>query len=241
MPPIPLAPPVFDLIGRINAATTVAATWDIYMTAARDMGLCWGIAFFLPDDKSIGDTTFAKHLPDDWLQNYVRQGYQSDDPLIQLCRTSLTPVSWSMADWDGLLTGKQIDWRNDNIAAGVHNGLTIPDRRDGHLKLISLSGKKANIHPLDQKTLYYAGLETLARMHELGLHDGDSPFQQLSPRERECLNWLAAGKSDWGIGQILSISEKTVATHIDRVKHKLGVATRAQAIVIALRHGILNF
>lgn len=241
MPPMLLAPPVFELIGRINTAATVTAAWDIYMAAARDMGLSWGIAFFVSDDRNIGDTTFARHLPDDWLQNYVRQGYQADDPLIRICRKSITPFSWSMADWDGLLSGKQIDWRNDNIAAGIHGGLTIPDRRDGHLKLISLSSKTTKIHPLDQKTLYYAGLETLARMHELGLRDGDSPFQPLSPRERECLNWLAAGKSDGGIGQILSISAKTVATHIDRVKHKLGVATRAQAIVIALRHGILNF
>lgn len=237
---MPLAPSVFELIARVNAATTIATVWDTYMEIAGKFGLGHGIAFFLPGDKSVGDTTFAKHLPDDWLQNYVRQGYQANDPLIRICHESSTLFAWSMADWEGLLVGKQIDWRNDNVAAGVRRGLIIPDRRDGHLKIISLSGMTATADPLDRKALYYVGLEALARMHELGLHSGDDHFPTLSPRERECLHWLAAGKSDWEAGQILSISEKTVATHIDRMKHKLGVTTRAQAIVVALRHGALN-
>ncbi len=77
-------------------------------------------------------------------------------------------------------------------------------------------------------------------MHELGLAGQKENIPPLSPRERECLQWLVAGKGDWEIGQILSISEKTVNTHVERAKHKLGVATRAQAIVAALRHRLIN-
>jgi len=96
------------------------------------------------------------------------------------------------------------------------------------------------VDPDDIRALHYAGLEALMRMHELGLHGGDVRLPPLSPRERECLQWIVAGKSDWEIGQILSISEKTVNTHVERAKHKLGVTTRAQVIVAALRHRLIN-
>lgn len=235
-----LAPSVFELIARVNAATTVSEAWEIYIAAARKVGLNYGLAAFLPDDKTLAESTFVNDFPPDWLRNYAEKNYQPHDPLMRLNRESIRAFSWSMTDWDGLLSGKQIDWRNDNIAAGLHSGLTIPDRRDGHLKIISLSGEPGAIDPDDKKVLYYAGLETLARMHELGLHGDYGRFPPLSPRERECLHWIAAGKSDWEIGQALSISEKTVATHIDRAKQKLRIATRAQAIVVALRHGLLN-
>lgn len=237
---MPLAPTVFELIARINAATTIADTWQVYMAAARSLGLKYGLAAFLPDDKTLAESIFANDLPDNWLSNYTRKDYRLHDPLMRLAHESVGAFSWSMADWETLLSDKQKEWRDDNASVGLCGGLVIPDRRDGHLKVISLSGAPGTVDRYDQKALYYAGLEALARMHELGLHGGDGPFPPLSPRERECLHWLAAGKSDWEAGQILSISEKTVATHIDRLKHKLGVTTRAQAIVVALRHGVLN-
>jgi DNA-binding CsgD family transcriptional regulator len=52
----------------------------------------------------------------------------------------------------------------------------------------------------------------------------------LSPREFECLEWAAQGKSAWEIGQILGISRHTVATYLDNAKAKLGVRTIVQAV-----------
>jgi DNA-binding CsgD family transcriptional regulator len=57
----------------------------------------------------------------------------------------------------------------------------------------------------------------------------------LSPRERECIGWAAEGKSCWEIGQILNISRRTVAFHLDNAKGKLGVRTNIQAVA-ALRN-----
>ena len=62
---------------------------------------------------------------------------------------------------------------------------------------------------------------------------------RLTPRELECLKWIASGKSDWQIGQILTISQKTVNYHVENVKRKFGVATRIQAVVAAMRQGKL--
>ena len=51
----------------------------------------------------------------------------------------------------------------------------------------------------------------------------------LSPRELECLEWAAQGKSAWEIGRILGISRHTVASYLDNAKEKLGVRTIVQA------------
>jgi DNA-binding CsgD family transcriptional regulator len=53
----------------------------------------------------------------------------------------------------------------------------------------------------------------------------------LSPREFECLEWAAQGKSAWEIGQILGISRHTAATYLESAKAKLGVRTIVQAVV----------
>jgi DNA-binding CsgD family transcriptional regulator len=59
----------------------------------------------------------------------------------------------------------------------------------------------------------------------------------LTPRERECIQWTADGKTAWEIGRILSISERTAVFHLNNVIQKTGAANKSQAIVraIALR------
>lgn len=63
------------------------------------------------------------------------------------------------------------------------------------------------------------------------------PFLALSPREREVLVLLADGLSNADIAAQLGISGKTVRNHVSNVFDKLGVWTRAQAIVFAHDHG----
>jgi DNA-binding NarL/FixJ family response regulator len=63
---------------------------------------------------------------------------------------------------------------------------------------------------------------------------------QLTPREREVLNLLAEG---FGVAQIsrrLFISESTTKTHISKLYEKLGAGNRAQAIMAALRMGLIQ-
>ena len=65
----------------------------------------------------------------------------------------------------------------------------------------------------------------------------DDPFASLSRREREVLALITEGLANAEIGERLSISEKTVRNHISTVYDKLGVWTRAQAMVFARDHG----
>jgi pimeloyl-ACP methyl ester carboxylesterase/DNA-binding CsgD family transcriptional regulator len=62
-------------------------------------------------------------------------------------------------------------------------------------------------------------------------------FSDLSKRERETLALLADGLSNSEIAERLGISEKTVRNHLSHLFDKLGVWSRAQAIVFARDHG----
>ncbi|MGH3662004.1 MAG: response regulator transcription factor [Micromonosporaceae bacterium] len=63
---------------------------------------------------------------------------------------------------------------------------------------------------------------------------------QLSPRESQVLKLLADGMSVNGIAKQLYVSESTAKTHISKLYEKLGAANRAQALMTALRLGLLE-
>lgn len=65
----------------------------------------------------------------------------------------------------------------------------------------------------------------------------DSAFASLSPREREVLSLITEGLGNAEIAERLAISEKTVRNHVSNVFDKLGVWTRAQAMVFARDKG----
>jgi pimeloyl-ACP methyl ester carboxylesterase/DNA-binding CsgD family transcriptional regulator len=65
----------------------------------------------------------------------------------------------------------------------------------------------------------------------------DHAFASLSSREREILALMKEGLGNAQIAERLSISEKTVRNHVSNLFDKLGVWTRAQAIVFAIERG----
>ena len=65
-------------------------------------------------------------------------------------------------------------------------------------------------------------------------------FEKLSDREREVMQLIAEGYTAPQIGEQLSISPKTVDTYKQRVNDKLGLATRADYVKLALRLGLLR-
>ena len=63
---------------------------------------------------------------------------------------------------------------------------------------------------------------------------------ELSPREVEVLQWIAAGKSNKEIGAQLFIAEGTVKTHVKNLLEKLSVVGRTGAIREAVRRGLVR-
>ncbi|CAI8909549.1 MULTISPECIES: LuxR family transcriptional regulator [Pseudomonas] len=63
---------------------------------------------------------------------------------------------------------------------------------------------------------------------------------RLTSREKEVLQWSAAGKSSWEIGQIVSCSEAGVNYHFCNIRRKFGVRSRWIALVMALEQGLIQ-
>lgn len=64
------------------------------------------------------------------------------------------------------------------------------------------------------------------------------PFPQLTNRERDVLERIAAGKSNMAIARELTLASKTISNRISAIFGKLGVADRSQAIVLAREAGL---
>jgi DNA-binding NarL/FixJ family response regulator len=64
-----------------------------------------------------------------------------------------------------------------------------------------------------------------------------SPSASLTPRERDVLVFLTAGKTTREICMALYLSEGTVKTHLTSIYRKLGVSNRTEAAIAGLRIG----
>lgn len=95
--------------------------------------------------------------------------------------------------------------------------------------------------PLDEGELLARMRRSLRRSPANGNGNGTRRDEMsLSPREREILELLAAGRTQTEIAAELVISPKTVATHIQHLLSKLGVHSRAQAVAAAFRLGLVE-
>lgn len=82
----------------------------------------------------------------------------------------------------------------------------------------------------------WVSMEIANRLMALSSHASD----QLTEREREVLEVLAAGNRISEIAATLFVSEKTVKNHLTSIYAKLGAETAAQAVAIAYRSGLVS-
>ncbi len=82
------------------------------------------------------------------------------------------------------------------------------------------------------------GSQHMLRLEELVVEiaPGERASYHLTTREAEVLSWLAKGKTNRDIGEILGMSPRTVNKHLEHIYVKLGVENRAAATAIAIRH-----
>jgi DNA-binding NarL/FixJ family response regulator len=87
---------------------------------------------------------------------------------------------------------------------------------------------------------HFSPLQPVSIGSRLGQSVASSLFDELTPREVEVLRLIAQGLRNREIVERLVISEKTVGNHISNIFSKLQVNDRSQAILLALRGGLVR-
>jgi two-component system nitrate/nitrite response regulator NarL len=78
------------------------------------------------------------------------------------------------------------------------------------------------------------------RTPQKGAFAAETSLGKLSPREREIIVMLARGASNKGIARTLDLAESTVKIHVQGILRKLNLASRVQAAVYAVEHGLVT-
>jgi NarL family two-component system response regulator LiaR len=131
-----------------------------------------------------------------------------------------------------ILTGTEVDDRVfDLLAAGV-DGYLLKNIEPGELigAVHSVMKGEAYLHPEVTRRV-------LGHMHQPVHHH---LHQDLTKRELEVLQWMASPNTYRQIASILNVSEETVRSHAKSILDKLGQPNRAQAVLVALKQGIIK-
>ena len=80
----------------------------------------------------------------------------------------------------------------------------------------------------------------LAHQEQANRHSAQAALDRLTRREREVLELLGEGLGDREMAERLFVGKETVHTHMVNLMRKLGVETRLQALVFAVKHGIVQ-
>ena len=227
---------LFDAVDRISAASTIPDVWNALFAVTRQFGLQHAQLNFVPRDPQDAPAVIASAMPRGWLEGYRQNELQAGDMVLARARASTNSFQWQMSDWAvDKLTVIQRRWREHYLLHGITGGLCVLDFHPNEEIMLRLCCREAQLSTHDRLALCFMGHEVIHRIRDIAPAQSPAGAIWLSQRERQCLEWAAAGKTDWEIGQILSLSEKTVNVYIGRVKTKFGVKTRAQAIVKAAR------
>jgi LuxR family quorum-sensing system transcriptional regulator CciR len=239
---------VSEFIARCNDAGCPEGVFDSFQAAMQEFG--YPIVGFIPVTlaarEAAGLTDLAPamgaNIPADWQRHYLQNSYQAFDPV--LLRTPFVhgPLTWSEVAANPELTAKQRRVLAEGQEAGMFNGASIPLHGPrGETYIVSLASDDPSIdgtrHLPEAQIMAVQFLLSYAR--EVRRCAGQPAFVQITDRERECLTWTARGKSAWAIGKILGVSEHTVTFHLRQSMEKLGAGNRMQAVVSAVRLGLI--
>jgi DNA-binding CsgD family transcriptional regulator len=178
----------------------------------------------------------------DWQQHYIENGLHRIDPTLHAARRSIAPVDWRRLERSQNFQTVFCDAKEFGIS---DRGLTIPVRGPyGDIGGLSLT-RDCPQQEWDQlKKKYIGEFQAVAvHIHDMVIRSEtvsrllNTPT--LSTREKEIMQWIAAGKSQQDIGDILSISHRTVEVHLRSARQKLYALTTPQAVGRAIAMGLI--
>ncbi len=166
------------------------------------------------------------------------------DPVMQHCKRQTVPIVWNQRTYVEQGVGELWEMQ---ASYGYNNGICLAlHLPEGRHFVLGMDRREAL--PADPGKL----TRMVADVQLFAVHALDSalrvllpPEQQLdkphlTPRELETLRWTMDGKTAWEVGQILSITERTTVLHLGNAMRKLACNNKHQAVLKALRLGLIR-
>lgn len=228
------------LIASFTTATSEAELLQRMRTFARSIGYdqaLFGLQMQLPGMAPLQHITSG--YPDAYQRLYLERGYVALDPTVAHCQASTAPLEWSESIYDARSHEIMEESRRYGLGFGfslsVHEG-------DQSASMLSLARDRP-VESDSERQLILAAASVMAHCLHVASKNVILPGvlaerrPRLSPREAQCLQLVAIGKSNWDIGQLLNISEAAAAFHVKNLLKKFKVSTRVQAVAmgVALR------
>jgi DNA-binding CsgD family transcriptional regulator len=227
-----------DTFDRFTTHEGVVAKLKNILRAAGRKFFCLNL---LPRPReNFAEAIVASELPGDWLDLYLRNDYAACDPALRHCKRAVLPFGYRVAPYDPQLEPRAAEVVKRAHDFGVCNGTVFPiPGTSGCIGDLWAGGTDSSDKEKDLPTIYVSALYAFYKIQQLTQSEPCAKAI-LSEREREVLSWVASGKTAWEIGDLLSISQRTVEWHIQQATQKLGARNRMQAIVIAARDRLID-
>lgn len=223
-----------NFIDRLSSAEDLQDFSEAMAVTAGDLDLACFAYLALPKAGEKKPRLISTY-PLPWTDHYLRNRYQTVDPVIRQALRTPEPFRWGVDFRTQSTTAAQQTLFDEAAQFGIRMGFTVPIH-DGHGPVAALTFAADERRPaFDQRIGSSERVLQLMAMYfhahvrrKLACGRGVGEVR-LSPRELECLRWASRGKSAWEIGRILGISRHTVADYLNNAKQKLGVRTIVQA------------
>jgi len=241
----------FQNVQQFVQLSRSAADLDALKEAVADAAHEFGIEYFLLAHhvNAIGPKFVQlSNYPADWSNEMRKKAHFARDPVMWACQKTVAPFLWSELGNYVTLTTAQVDILERASRAGVGPGFTVPfhvpGECSGSCSFAVRTGRNldTDIIPFVQHIACYA-FDAARRLslHKEQLQGGISEAPGLTERQLDCIVLMAQGKSDWDIGKILSISQRTVQEHLDLARAKYGVGSRTQLLARVLYANQIGF
>jgi len=182
--------------------------------------------------------------PDEWLYRYWKNGFADVDPVFKSALQAPGTQHWqSIYQRLKLPSEKEQAFLATAGEFGLRDGITTGsvDQACGLATFCSFASNEIldgqRFIPLVEYFGYYIHMALLKTAPKTAPKT-DRCINELSSREVTILNWMKNGKTNWEIGKILGVTERTIRFHVESIFAKLEVTSRSQAVATAIEHGL---
>ncbi len=241
---------VDDFIEQANQTLSTDDLSRLFGNALKDLGFDRFCYSLFTDHPSLGVNAghaLASTYPKDWMGHYLAKGYDKKDPVLCYGGAMSGPFTWDWLCRAHALTPEQKKVMGEAEDAGLRDGAAVPIF--GHSGELGGLGVASTLGGVKPNKVVLSKLRVLAiEFHHVyteltGRGDAalDAAADQvhLTGREKEILLWVAAGKSDFVIADILGVSHSAIRFHMGNIFKKLNANERTLAAVKAIRQGLI--